>query len=61
MRYWEEILHHEGGEALAQVAQRSCGCPLPGSVKARLDGALSNLVWWKMSLPMAAGLEPNDL
>jgi len=29
----EEILHHEGGEALAQVAQRSCGCPLPGSVQ----------------------------
>jgi len=21
--------------------------------KARLDGALSNLVWWKVSLPMA--------
>ena len=33
MRYWEEILPHEGGEALAQVAQRSCGCPLPGSVQ----------------------------
>ncbi|KFP60765.1 PDZ domain-containing protein 2, partial [Cariama cristata] len=25
--------------------------------KARLDGALSNLVWWKVSLPMAVGLE----
>jgi len=23
---------HEGGETLEQVAQRSCGCPLPGSV-----------------------------
>jgi len=23
--------------------------------KARLDGALSNLVWWKVSLPMAQG------
>jgi len=23
----------EGGEALAQTAQRSCGCPLPGSVQ----------------------------
>jgi len=29
--------------------------------KARLDGALSNLVWWKMSLLMAGGLEPDDL
>jgi len=23
--------------------------------KARLDGALSNLVWWKVSFPMARG------
>ena len=30
-------------------------------VKAKLDGALSNLVWWKMSLPTARGLEPDDL
>ena len=29
--------------------------------KARLDGALSNLVWWKMSLLMAGGLEPGEL
>ena len=29
--------------------------------KARLDGALSNVVWWKMSLPMAGGLERDDL
>ena len=29
--------------------------------KARLDGALSNLVWWKLSLLMAGGLEPGDL
>ena len=29
--------------------------------KARLDGALSNLVYWKMFLLMAGGLEPDDL
>jgi len=29
--------------------------------KARLDGALSSLVWWKMSLLMAGGLEPHDI
>ena len=29
--------------------------------KARLDGALSNLVWWKVSLSMAEGLELDDL
>ena len=58
------VLHHEGGEALAQAAQRSCGCPLPGRearLKARLDGALSTLGWWKTSLLMAGGLEPDDL
>jgi len=29
--------------------------------KARLDGALSNLVWWKVSLPMVGGMELDDL
>jgi len=29
--------------------------------KARLDGTLSNLVWWKVSLPMTGGLELDDL
>ena len=29
----EEVLHCEGGEALEQVAQRGCGCPIPGSVQ----------------------------
>ena len=29
--------------------------------KARLDGALSNLVYWKVSLPMAGGLELDGL
>ena len=29
--------------------------------KARLDGALSNLGWWKMSVLMAWGLEQGDL
>jgi len=31
---WKEILHYEGSEALEQqVAQRNCGCPLPGGVQ----------------------------
>ena len=30
-----EIVHSEGGEALAQISQRSCGCPLPGRVQSR--------------------------
>jgi len=36
MRYEEEILPHEGGEALAQAAQRSCGCSLPGRVQGQV-------------------------
>jgi len=45
---------------LAQAAQRSCECPLPGR-EARLDEALSYLVQWKVSLPMAGRLELGDL
>jgi len=30
-------------------------------LKARLDGALSNLLWWKVFLPMTGGLELADL
>jgi len=29
--------------------------------KARLDGALTNLIWWNMSLLMEGELEPDDL
>ena len=36
MRSKEEILPCEGDEALAQVAQRSCGCPLPGRVQGQV-------------------------
>jgi len=32
----EEILHSEGGEALTQVSQRSCGCLLPGRVQGQV-------------------------
>jgi len=32
-RYQEEILHCESGETLEEVAQRDCGCPLPGGVQ----------------------------
>ena len=35
-----------GGEALAQAAQRSCGCPIPGSIQgwAGWDTGQSDLV-----------------
>jgi len=35
--------------------------PSLGVFKARLDGVLSNLGWWKVSLLMAGGLELNYL
>jgi len=46
---------------LAQVAREAVVAPSLEAVKARLDGALRNLVWWKVSLPMAGELEPDDL
>jgi len=42
------------GETLAQVAQSSYGCPLPGSVQGKVGG-------WKMSLLMAGELELDDI
>ena len=32
----EQVLPCEGAEALAQGAQRSCGCPIPGSVQGQV-------------------------
>ena len=34
---YKEIHYCEGSETLAQVAQRSCGCPLPGSVQGQAE------------------------
>jgi len=61
VRYKKEILYYKGGETLAQVAQRSCGFPSLEVFKARSDGALSNLVWWKVSLPMTGRVELDEL
>ena len=36
IRYKEEILYSGGGEALAQAAQSSCGCPIPGNVQGQV-------------------------
>lgn len=50
---------YEGGEALELVAQRSCGGCILEAV--RWDGALSTLVQWKVLLPKAMELEPDNL
>ena len=44
--YQGQILHRESGEVLEQAVQRGCGCAVLRGVQARLDGALSNLVWY---------------
>jgi len=44
-----------------RLPREAVAVPSPAGFKARLDGALSSLVWWKMSLLMAGGLEPDDL
>ena len=43
-----------------RLPREAVAAPCLAVFKARLDGALSNLVWWKMSLLMAGGLEPDD-
>ena len=49
VRHW----HRLPGEAVA--------APSLAVLKARLDGALSNLVWWKVSLLVAREVELVDL
>jgi len=44
-----------------RLPREAVDAPSLAGFKARLDGALSNLVWWKMSLLMAGGLELDDL
>jgi len=44
-----------------RLPREAVAAPSLAVLKARLDGALSNLVWWKVSLPKAGGLEKGDL
>ena len=46
---------------LPRLPREAVAAPSLAVLKARLDGALSTLVWWKMSLLVAGGLEPDDL
>ena len=34
--FGKEIIYSEGGEALKHVAQRRCGCPIPGGVQGQV-------------------------
>jgi len=44
-----------------RLPREAVAAPSLAVFKARLHGAVSNLVWWKVSLPMAGGLEPGGL
>ena len=40
---------------LNRLPREAVGAPSLEVFKARLDGALGNLVWWEVSLPRAGG------
>jgi len=44
-----------------RLPREAVAAPSLAVFKARLDGTLSNLVWWKVSLPVAGGSELGDL
>ena len=44
-----------------RLPREAVAAPSLAGFKARWDGALSNLGWWKVSLLVAGGLEPDDL
>lgn len=46
-----------GDEALEQVVQRRCGCPLLESVQGQIGWAhwVSNLIWWLAFLSVVGG------
>jgi len=43
------------------LPREAVAAPSLAVFEVRLDGALSTLVWWKVSLPMAGGWELGDL
>jgi len=44
-----------------RLPREAVAAPSLAVFKAKLDGALSNMVWWKMFLLMVGVLEPDDL
>lgn len=65
LRYKKEILYFEGGKTVEQVAQRGCGCPLPGSIQSQIGWGFEQLGLMEGScsgrfLPMAGVLERDE-
>ena len=44
-----------------RLPREAVGAPSLETFKAKLDGALGSLIWWVETLPMAGGLELDDL
>jgi len=44
-----------------RLPREAVASPSLAGFKAKLDVALSTVIWWKMSLLMAGGLEPDGL
>lgn len=49
VRHWNMLL------------REAVGAPCLEMLRAKLDGALGGLVWWKVCLPREGGLEPGNL
>ena len=61
MSYKKEIFYYEAGEHWNRLPREVLDSPSLEVFKARLDETLSNMVWWKVSLPMAWVLELEDI
>ena len=44
-----------------RLPRAAVAAPSLAVLKARLDGAVSSLVWWEVSLPVAGGVGLGDL
>jgi len=57
----KDLFHNEGGEALALVAQRSCGCPILGSVEGQVGQGFGQFDLVKNVPALGMGVGLNDL
>ena len=53
----KKLLTQSGVRPWHRLPREAVDAPSLEVLKARLDGALGNLVWWEVSLPMAGRLE----
>lgn len=61
IRYKEDVFYSEGGKALAQIAQRNCGCPTPGTVQGQVGCSLDQLGLVENVPAHARGLKLSEL